>query len=109
MRKRKFSDEDLASIGGEPAVGEVWWCRGDSLRFADGGKVRPVLIVELTSTGAIVIPMTTRKPLSITAVAVGHQGGQSWLTSTEIAVPAVDLVSSLGRWNGFDAWCLTRR
>jgi len=109
MRKRKFTDEDLASIGGEPRAGEVWWCRGDSLRFADGGKVRPVLIVDLTSTGAVVIPMTTRKPASTPAVAVGHRGGQSWLTSTEIAVPAVDLVSSLGRWHGFESWRMTRR
>ena len=108
MRKRKFTDEDLGSIDGEPKVGEVWWCRGDALRFEDGGKVRPVLIVNLTSTGAVVIPMTTRKPAAA-AVAVAHQGGQSWLTSRRIDVPAVDLVSSLGRWHGFDGWRVNSR
>ena len=103
MRKRKFTDEDLATIGVDPKVGEVWWCRGDSLRFEDGGKVRPVLIVDITATGAVVVPMTTRKP-STPAVAISHGAGQSWLTSTQISVPSTDLVSSLGRWHGFERW-----
>lgn len=103
MRKRRFTDEDFAAIDGEPKVGEIWWCRGDSLRFEDGGKVRPVLIVDLTSTTAVVIPLTTRKPFA-DAVSIAHRGGYSWLTSTRIEVPAADLVSSLGAWAGFVAW-----
>jgi hypothetical protein len=102
MRK-PLTEEDLDSIGGEPSAGEVWWCRGESLRFADGGKVRPVLVVDVTQTGAVVIPMTTRKP-NAGAVSVAHQGGHSWLTNTEIDVPRLDLVSSLGRWHSYGVW-----
>lgn len=108
MRKRRFTDDDLDTIGGEPAPGEIWWCRGESLRFADGGKVRPVLVLALTSTGAVVIPTTTQKP-EPGAISVAHRGGHSWLTKAEIDVPRIDLISSLGKWHGFESWKRTRR
>jgi len=108
MRNRRITEADLDAIGGEPAVGEVWWCRGESLRFEDGGKVRPVLVVDVRSTTASIVPLTTRKP-SAGAVGIAHAGGHSWLTHADIDVDRVDLISGLGAWAGFDAWRRVRR
>jgi hypothetical protein len=103
MRGRRVTDAELDTIGAEPQIGEVWWCRGESLGFADGGKVRPVLVIGFSSALARVIPLTTRKPAQ-NAVAVSHRAGTSWLTESENLMPADELLSGLGAWKGFAAW-----
>jgi hypothetical protein len=103
MRGRRITDAELDRMGAEPGTGEVWWCNGDSLGFADGGKVRPVLILEITDDRALIIPLTTKKPVQ-NQIPVAHAAGTSWLTHKQILVPRLALISSLGPWANFAQW-----
>jgi mRNA-degrading endonuclease toxin of MazEF toxin-antitoxin module len=103
MRKRRITDEEIDAMGAEPRCGEVWWCEGEGLGFADGGKIRPVLIIGLFGDHASIVPLTTRKPANA-PIAVAHKAGQSWLTDKETTVPKLSLLSSLGPWTGFAHW-----
>ena len=99
-----MSAEELDALGGDPRPGEVWWCEGGALGFADGGKTRPVLVVRAEGADARVVPLTSRKPES-GGMAVTHRGGLSWMTAGQPeSVPRVSLISSLGPWPGFAAW-----
>ena len=107
--RRSSPDEDHEpSHAGSPAAGEVWWCEGANLGLRDGAKVRPVLVLGVHADGVRVIPLTSRKPESATAppVGVAHRGGLSWMTTpaTPRSVEWLALLSSLGGWQGFEAW-----
>lgn len=108
MRRRgtKTTDEELDAMGAEPRPGDVWWCDGAAIGMNDGAKTRPVLVVR-TEAGEFVavVPLTSRKPADAAApVRVAHRGGLSWFAGPERSVRRIALLSSLGRWPGFDLW-----
>ena len=101
--RRRYSDDEIEALGGEPATGEIWWCEGAPLNLTDGGKTRPVLVVSTWGDRVSVIPLTSNKPGS-GAVAVAHRAGHSWLTHREISVARLSLLSLIGPWNGYREW-----
>lgn len=106
MRQRT-TESELDTIAVEPFPGDIWWCEGESLRLDDGGKIRPVLVLAIHGGTARVVPLTTRKPPGH-AISIPHKAGHSWLTQTEVDVPAISLLSGLGHWTGFTQWLKQR-
>jgi hypothetical protein len=105
--RRRATEADLDSTAGEPFPGDIWWCEGECLRLGDGGKTRPVLLLAIHGDTARVIPLTTRKPLGH-GISIAHEAGHSWLTQTEVEVPAISLLFRIGHWTGFAQWLKQR-